>query len=94
MPKLVLTRVPQEEGASIGEKKERRRKLSGGEDLLKAFLRVHEACSDHGATPRRYMAFLHAYMHVYGKKKSGIERRQQHLQASCPFFAVTTPPPL
>ncbi len=82
MPKLLLTRIPQEEGASIGggDKKERRRKLSGGEELLKGFLLVHEACAAHGATPRRYMAFLHAYMHVYGKKKSGIETRQQHLQ--------------
>ena len=76
----MLTRIPKAEGASIGEKKERRRKLSGGEDLLKAFLRVHEACAEHGATPRRYMAFLHAYMDVYGRKKSGIETRQHHLQ--------------
>ncbi|CAG2190736.1 DNCH2 [Mytilus edulis] len=34
-----------------------------------------------GATPRRYVAFLNTYQQVYNNKKSGIERRQHHLQA-------------
>ncbi len=82
MPHLLLTRMPKAEGASIGEKKERRRKLSGGEELLKAFLHVHESCTAYGATPRRYMSFLHAYKHVYGQRKEGIQNRQDHLQVN------------
>ena len=80
VPHLLLTRPPKVEGASLSEKPTKKRKMSGGEDLLKAFLHVHESCTAFGATPRRYMAFLHAYQSVYQKKKSGIEQRQQHLQ--------------
>ena len=72
--------MPTEEGAGLGEKKVNRRRLSGGDELLKGFLHVHESCMKFGATPRRYMAFLHAYKSVYSKKKNGIETRQHHLQ--------------
>ena len=83
MPKLLLTRPPKSEGASIGAKKDRKRKLSGGEDLQKGFMHIHESCKQFGsiATPRRYMTFLHAYEHVYTNKKKGIVTRQERLQA-------------
>ncbi|XP_071126281.1 cytoplasmic dynein 2 heavy chain 1-like isoform X2 [Mytilus edulis] len=83
VPYMLLTKPPKIEGASIGEKKTRQRKLSGGEELLKCFLHVHEHCAQLGlgATPRRYVAFLNTYQQVYNNKKSGIERRQHHLQA-------------
>ena len=54
--------------------------MSGGDELLKGFLHVHEACTEFGATPRRYMAFLYAYQSVYKNKKETIETRQNHLQ--------------
>ncbi len=73
--------MPKTEGSSIGGKKSHKRKVSGGEELLNGFLHVHDSCTDYGATPRRYLAFLHTYSDVYTKKKSGIETRQQHLQA-------------
>jgi dynein heavy chain 2 len=68
------------EGASLGEKK-RQRKLSGGDELLKGFLHIHESCDTitSVATPRRYMAFIHAFNEVYNAKKKGIQDRQLHL---------------
>ncbi|OWF37256.1 Cytoplasmic dynein 2 heavy chain 1 [Mizuhopecten yessoensis] len=83
VPYMLLTKPPKIEGASIGEKKTHKRKLSGGEDLLKCFLHVHESCAaaNMGATPRRYISFLNTYQKVYGDKKAGIERKQHHLQA-------------
>jgi len=79
---MLLTRPPKIEGASIGEKKHGKRKLSGGDELLQGFLHVHQSAAqaDMGATPRRYIAFLNTYQQVYGNKKRHIERRQHHLQ--------------
>ena len=84
VPYMLLTKPPKIEGASIGERKTHKRKLSGGEDLLKCFLHVHEHCEQLclGATPRRYVAFLNTYNQVYNNKKKGIERRQHHLQVT------------
>ncbi|KAK3100036.1 hypothetical protein FSP39_013759 [Pinctada imbricata] len=83
VPYMLLTKPPKVEGATIGEKKGHQRKLSGGEDLLKCFLFVHESCAQAnlGATPRRYIVFLNTYQQVYGNKKAGVEKRQHHLQA-------------
>lgn len=82
VPYLLLTRPSKIEGSSISKKPVVRRKLSGGDELLKGFLHVHESCVNMKgvATPRRYMAFLHSYHSVYSNKKSGIETRQHHLQ--------------
>jgi dynein heavy chain 2 len=79
---MLLTKPPKIEGATIGETKQHKRKLSGGEDLLKGFLHVHESAAQTnlGATPRRYIAFLNTYQQVYSNKKKGIETRQHHLQ--------------
>lgn len=82
IPYMLLTKPPKVAGASIGERKQHKRKLSGGEDLLKGFLHVHEAAAqaNMGATPRRYIAFLNTYQQVYSNKKQHIEKRQHHLQ--------------
>lgn len=79
---MLLTKPSKVEGASIGEKKTHKRKLSGGEDLLKCFLHVHESCAqaNMGATPRRYISFLNTYKTVYNDKKHGLEKKQHHLQ--------------
>ncbi|CAH1776602.1 unnamed protein product [Owenia fusiformis] len=81
VPHMLLTRPPKVEGAALSKDKERKRKLSGGDDLLKAFLHVHESCAEFGATPRRYISFLNCYQHVYSNKKASIEKNQHHLQA-------------
>ena len=82
VPGLLLTRESKADGASLGKKQERKRQLSGGDDLLKGFLHIHDACQAFGpiATPRRYVAFVTAYQSVYQKKKSKIEERQVHLK--------------
>ena len=82
VPHLLLTRPPKVEGASLSERKTHQRKLSGGDELLRGFLNIHESCDSFGtvATPRRFMAFLHAYDDVYNAKKKGIMQRQLHLQ--------------
>ena len=57
--------------------------MSGGEELLKGFLQVHESCAANNsavATPRRFMAFLRTYDQLYSKKKETIEIKQKHLQ--------------
>ncbi|KAK3801155.1 hypothetical protein RRG08_006872 [Elysia crispata] len=82
VPWMLLTRPPKIEGGSIGAPKEgHKRKLSGGEELLKCFLHVHESCGALGATPRRYVVFLNTYQSVYQKKKNSITEKQHHLQA-------------
>ena len=82
VPRLLLTKPSKVEGATLGKKPEKARKLSGGDDLLKGFLHIHEACMAFGpiATPRRYVSFVTAYQSVYEKKKSKIEERQTHLK--------------
>ena len=65
------------------EKDKKQRKLSGGDDLLRGFLHVHETISSSdgsNATPRRYMTFLRTYEQLYSKKKEAIETKQQHLK--------------
>ena len=58
------------------------RPLTGGEDLIKAFLHIHESCVPMGiATPRNYIIFLKTYKSVYESKKEKIKKRQSHLQA-------------
>ena len=83
VPRLLLTRPSKEAGATLG-RQARKRQLSGGDELLKGFLNIHESCQQFGsiATPRRYMSFVHTYNDVYTKKKDKIEERQRHLKVS------------
>ena len=83
---MLLTRPPKIEGGSIGEGKGHKKKLSGGAELLKCFLHVHESCGALGATPRRYMVFLNTYQAVYEKKKRSITEKQHHLQVIIVLF--------
>ena len=58
-----------------------RRPMTGGEELVRAFLQVHQSCLALGATPRRYIAFLRTYKSIYSQKKEIIVKKQTHLQA-------------
>lgn len=61
---------------------EMERPLTGGKELPKAFLYIHESCVHMGgATPRKYITFLSIYKSVYQSKKEKIHKRQKHLQA-------------
>ena len=55
-------------------------KLSGGEDVLKMFLAIHESVDAGSATPLRYVTFVRTYQNVYSRKKERIEDKQRHLQ--------------
>ena len=58
------------------------RPLTGGPDLVKYFLHIHESCVEMGgATPRNYITFLKTYKSVYESRKEKILKRQRHLQA-------------
>ncbi len=57
------------------------RPISGGDDLVKAFLHMHDSCSQYGATSRKYMTFLKSYKKVYQSRKECIQKKQSHLQA-------------
>ncbi|XP_025088458.1 cytoplasmic dynein 2 heavy chain 1-like isoform X3 [Pomacea canaliculata] len=81
VPRMLLTRPPKVEGGSIGESQQKKRKLSGGEELLKSFLHVHESMGSTSATPLRYLTFLRTYEKVYSTKKLNLEAKQKHLQA-------------
>ena len=85
---MLLTRAPKVEGAALSEKKEKKRKLSGGDDLLKSFLQIHESVSVIHATPRRYISFLHTYMQVYNRKKGEVQTRQDHLQVGNHIYCI------
>ncbi|XP_071951365.1 cytoplasmic dynein 2 heavy chain 1-like isoform X2 [Antedon mediterranea] len=85
IPKDLLTRPIKNENevalTAQEKKKKHRRKLSGGDELVKNFLEIHKSCDELHATPRRYMTFLHTYRAVYHKKKSGVENKRTHLKA-------------
>ncbi len=67
-------------GAGAG--KEAKRPITGGGDLIKSFLYIHDSCSQFGeATPRKYITFLETYRAVYQARKEKIHRRQSHLKA-------------
>ena len=59
----------------------RDRPVTGGDDLIKAFLHIHESCLFSGATPLHYITLLKTYHSVYQARKAKIHKRQQHLQA-------------
>ncbi|XP_069747277.1 cytoplasmic dynein 2 heavy chain 1 isoform X4 [Narcine bancroftii] len=61
--------------------KSRRNSISGGGDLTKSFLMIHESCRAYGATPHRYMIFLNTYSSIYNTKKTDLMKQQNHLQA-------------
>lgn len=86
---MLLTRPPKIEGGSIGEPQQGRRKLSGGDELLKSFLLVHESVGENIATPLRYLIFLRTYHKVYNTKKQSVEAKQQHLQVFTSYLDET-----
>ncbi|XP_026049501.1 cytoplasmic dynein 2 heavy chain 1 isoform X1 [Astatotilapia calliptera] len=83
IPELLLAKTEQG-GEETEREKGSKRKSSGGSgqgDLCRLFLMVHESCREHGATPSKYMAFLHVYTALYSRKQKQLTTRQQHLQA-------------
>jgi dynein heavy chain 2 len=83
---MLLTKLPQVEGAFADEKAATKvsRRVTGGEELLKGFVQIHEQCAAMNliATPRRFMNFINTYRDVYTAKKKKIEERQGHLKVT------------
>nr|CAD7430089.1 unnamed protein product [Timema monikensis] len=50
--------------------------------LNDGFFTIHSQVSNTLRTPRRYMAFIHTYIHIFTSKKSGIQQRCAQLQVS------------
>ena len=57
------------------------RPVTGGDELVRAFLHIHTTCLSGGATPRKYMTLLKTYQSVYTTRKQKVLKRQSHLQA-------------
>ncbi|KAL8191062.1 UNVERIFIED_CONTAM: Cytoplasmic dynein 2 heavy chain 1, partial [Gekko kuhli] len=78
IPEMLFTEADEKAAKTS---KEHKKKHSGDPDFLKSFLMIHESCKTYGATPRRYMTFLHMYCAIHNSKRSELIKRQSHLQA-------------
>lgn len=78
--KLMLSRTVKDKEGIAGHERSGQRKSSVSDTLVEGFLRIHERVSDKLATPRRYISFIHTYMHIYSQKKTDIQQKQQRLQ--------------
>jgi len=76
----MISRTVQEKEGIAGHGRSGQRKSSVSDILIEGFLRIHERVSDKLATPRRYISFIHTYMHIYSHKKTDIQQKQQRLQ--------------
>ncbi|XP_008581746.1 PREDICTED: cytoplasmic dynein 2 heavy chain 1-like, partial [Galeopterus variegatus] len=81
IPEMLFSETSDEEKYSDKKRKEENKKNSVDPDFLKSFLLIHESCKVHGATPSRYMTFLHVYSAISSSKKKELLKRQSHLQA-------------
>jgi len=76
----MLLRTVQDKESVAGHERSGQRRSSVSDTLVEGFLRIHEHVSDKLATPRRYISFIHTYMHIYSQKKTDIQQKQQRLQ--------------
>ncbi|TRY75069.1 hypothetical protein TCAL_08574 [Tigriopus californicus] len=80
LPQLLLTKEERKEGENIGQKKEKKkRQVSGGEELLRSFYKIHASVTDTNATPKKYVTFIKTYETVYAREKDQITSRQGKL---------------
>ncbi|XP_069664408.1 cytoplasmic dynein 2 heavy chain 1 isoform X2 [Haliaeetus albicilla] len=80
IPEMLLYDSDEQEKTGKAHK-ELKKKHSGDSDFLKSFLAIHESCKMYGATPSRYMTFLHIYSTINNSKRRELIKRQNHLQA-------------
>jgi hypothetical protein len=88
----MLYRALQDEEGILVHEKDGQRMLSVNDTLIECFIRIHKGVSDKLATPRRYIAFIYTYMHIYTKKKTDIQQKQRRLQVQFvanPKFVVS-----
>ncbi|KPP72256.1 cytoplasmic dynein 2 heavy chain 1-like [Scleropages formosus] len=80
IPEMLLSKAFGEEQTESNQKVSRTQ-LSGHADLFPSFLAIHDCCREFGATPSRYLAFLHVYSSIFSRKQAALTTRQRHLQA-------------
>ncbi|XP_030099868.1 cytoplasmic dynein 2 heavy chain 1 isoform X1 [Mus musculus] len=80
IPEMLFSETDGEEKYEKKRKDEKKRN-SVDPDFIKSFLLIHESCKAYGATPSRYMTFLHVYSAISSSKKKELLKRQSHLQA-------------
>ncbi|PNI44695.1 DYNC2H1 isoform 3 [Pan troglodytes] len=81
IPEMLFSETGGGEKYNDKKRKEEKKKNSVDPDFLKSFLLIHESCKAYGATPSRYMTFLHVYSAISSSKKKELLKRQSHLQA-------------
>ncbi|XP_068037518.1 cytoplasmic dynein 2 heavy chain 1 isoform X5 [Anomalospiza imberbis] len=80
IPEMLLCDSDEQEKSGKTHKEVKKKHL-GHSDFLKSFLAIHESCKIYGATPSRYMTFLHVYSTINSSKRRELIKRQNHLQA-------------
>ncbi|XP_013915709.1 PREDICTED: cytoplasmic dynein 2 heavy chain 1 [Thamnophis sirtalis] len=80
IPEMLFAEADEKEKVAKTSK-EHKKKNSGDLEFIKSFLTIHESCKLYGATPRRYMTFLHTYLAIHNSKRTELIKRQSHLQA-------------
>ncbi|XP_035398354.1 cytoplasmic dynein 2 heavy chain 1 [Cygnus atratus] len=80
IPEMLLYDSDEQEKTGKAHK-ELKKKHSGDSDFFKSFLAIHKSCKMYGATPSRYMTFLHIYSSINNSKRRELIKRQNHLQA-------------
>uniref|UniRef100_A0A8C5WVK4 Cytoplasmic dynein 2 heavy chain 1 n=1 Tax=Laticauda laticaudata TaxID=8630 RepID=A0A8C5WVK4_LATLA len=79
IPEMLFAEADEKEKVAKTSK-EHKKKNSGDLEFIKSFLTIHDSCKVYGATPRRYMTFLHTYLAIHNSKKTELIKRQSHLQ--------------
>ncbi|XP_068082912.1 cytoplasmic dynein 2 heavy chain 1 [Anabrus simplex] len=81
VPQLLLARIEESADGTSKRPLSGRHRSAADEVLINGFLNIHENVPRELATPRRYIAFIHLYQHIYISKQSGILERRGRLQA-------------
>jgi hypothetical protein len=76
----MLSRVDDGEDNSAISKDNKKRPVTGGDTLMKAFVHMHEKCPPALACPLKFITLLKNYVIMYKKKKGTISSRFQRLQ--------------
>lgn len=56
------------------------RPLSSSDDLVKGFLQLYQRCPAKYSSPRKFFAFLQAYINVTNRKRSKTVLKLKHLE--------------
>ncbi|NXV90779.1 DYHC2 protein, partial [Calonectris borealis] len=81
IPEMLLYDSDEQEKTGKAHKELKKKHSGSDSEFLQSFLAIHESCKTYGATPSRYMTFLHIYNTINNSKRRQLIKRQNHLQA-------------